>query len=85
MEALDHVHLLGMRCAESIHQCSIVKSDRIHDECIAFVVSDGLAVPGWLDVIRVLIGQIDVANLIPSQNHFNSLLSLNDIHRLRQG
>jgi hypothetical protein len=64
MEALDNVKLLRVRCSESVHKCPIIESDRVDDEGIAFVMTDGFAVPGCLDAGRVLVRQVDVAYII---------------------
>src|SRR5882762_5524345 len=64
VEALDHVKLLGVRRPESVYECPVVKPDRVDDERIAFVVADGFAVPGCLDVVRMPVCQIDSANVI---------------------
>jgi hypothetical protein len=52
--ALDQVKLFGVRRAESVYECPVIESDRVDDERIAFVVADGFAVPGCLDVRRML-------------------------------
>jgi hypothetical protein len=60
------------------------ESDRIDNERIAFVTADGFAVPGCLDVRRMLVRKMDVANVIkacPYHHHF--LRPLNEIERHR--
>src|SRR6185503_3604761 len=48
--ALDDMDLVGVRCAEGIDHRHLVRllPDRIDDERVAFVMADGLAVPGAL-------------------------------------
>src|SRR5262249_48636053 len=89
VEALDHVKLFGVRRPESVHKRSVVESNRVDDKRIALVTADGFAVPGCLDVLRMLVRQIDAANVIEAfQYHHHFLRPLNDIdaprHRREQ-
>jgi hypothetical protein len=47
---LDDVKLFGVRRGKSVHPRPVVESDRIDDERIAFIMTDGFAIPGSLDV-----------------------------------
>src|SRR6266567_261602 len=86
VEAFDDVKLLGVRRTESVHRRPFIESDRIDDQRIAFVVADGFAIPGWLDVLGMLVREVDVANVIEArQYHHHFLRSLNEIHRLGHG
>src|SRR4029453_10513752 len=77
---------LGMRRSESVHRRPIVESDRVHDERVAFVMADGFAIPGCLDIRGMLVRQADVANVVEvCQNHHHFPLPLNEIHRLGHG
>src|SRR5215510_5244002 len=50
VEALDHVQVFGMRRSESVDPRPLIDADRIDDERIAFIATDGFAIPGRLDV-----------------------------------
>ena len=58
-EALHHMQLVGMRCAEIIDEVesAAFDPDRIDDQCVAILVmADGIAEPGRFHIVRMLIG-----------------------------
>src|SRR5262249_33091722 len=72
-EALDDVKLFRVRRAEAIDPGALVDADRVDDEGVAFVVADRFAVPGRLQVRRMLVGQIDVADLLLAREDHHHL------------
>src|SRR5215469_12564081 len=64
VEALDHVQLFGVWRPEAVDKRPVIESDGIDNERIAFVVADRFAVPGCLGVLRMLVGEVDAANVI---------------------
>src|SRR5438105_2418424 len=86
VKALDDMKLLGVRRAESVHPGPFIDSDGVDDQRIAFVMADGFAIPGRLDVLGMLVRQVDAANIIEAcQYHHHFLRPLNEIHRLGHG
>jgi hypothetical protein len=66
--ALNNVKLLGMRRVKSVHERSVIESDCVNDEGVPFVTADGVAVPRRLGVVRMLVRQVDAANIIEAVN-----------------
>src|SRR6202030_3743759 len=63
LEALNDVHLIGMRRAVIVDESAIAQPDRVDHELVAFVMADRFAVPGRLHMLRMWYVQINVARL----------------------
>src|SRR5262249_40333467 len=84
--ALDDVKLLRVWRAESVDRRPLMDSDRVDNERVAFVAADGVAIPRWLDALRMLIREIDAADVVKARQHHDHFLrSLNEVHRLGHG
>src|SRR6266705_1033770 len=53
-----------MRSLITVNEGFGIEADRIDDQRVAFVVADRLSEPRRLDVRRMLIGEINVTNLV---------------------
>src|SRR5882762_513025 len=64
VEALDDVQVFGVRRSKSINPRSLIDADRVDDQRVALVATNGFAIPGRLDVRGMLVGEVDVPNLL---------------------
>ena len=49
------MQFFAVRVADEIEPELVVESDRIHDQRVAFEVPDRMAVPGWIEIVRMLV------------------------------
>src|SRR5262249_37329468 len=63
-KALDDMQLLGVRSLVAIDERLGVETDSVDDQRVALVVANRFSVPRRLDVQRMLVGEIDVADLV---------------------
>src|SRR6267142_2528393 len=86
VEALDDMQILGVRRSKSINPRSLIDADRVDDQRVTFITANGFAIPGRLDVRQMLVGEVDVPNLLlAGEDHHHDLRRLNEIHRLGHG
>src|SRR5215475_10227503 len=87
-EPLDDVEFLCVRRTEGIDVMILAarEPDRVdHERVPALVMADGFAEPGWLDMFRMLVGEIDAAReMIALPYHPDLVRSLEEIHRLEK-
>src|SRR5262249_51085141 len=63
-EAFDDMQLFGVRSLVTFDERLGVETDGVDDQRVALVVANRFSVPRRLDVRRMLVGEIDVADLV---------------------
>src|SRR5580692_6506206 len=63
-ETLHDVQLLAVRSLKTVDERFAIEADGIDHERVPFVMADRLSEPRRLDARRMLVGEIDVTNLV---------------------
>jgi len=83
LEALDDVNLVGVRRAVIVDERPVIEPDGIDDQLVAFVVTDGFAVPRRRHLLRMRHVQIDVPylgiELVDDDDHLGRLDEMNGL------
>src|SRR6266545_4977137 len=79
------MQLVAMRRAEIVDEGLVVEADGVDHQRVAFVVADGLAIPGWLHMGRMRHIQIDPPHIVVVlMQHPDLLGGLDEEQRLRR-
>src|SRR5208282_5054394 len=81
LEALEHMHLVGVRRAVIVDEGAVIEPDGVDDQLVPFVMPDRFAIPRRLYMFRMRHVQVHAAGLrvelVDDQDLFGGLDEMN--------